>query len=96
MALHIFGFKLTHEGEYYYLTKHHCPKKQNSLFKKHSIKGEEPENLTYQFSWIQSKPWHVYSKDLHGNLVKVGVLFDQNSGSKPQGKFNLNCISRCS
>ena len=71
-------------------------KKQNSLFKKHSIKEEEPDILTYQFSWIQSKPWHVYSKDLHGNLVKVGVLFDQNSGSKPQGKFNLNCISRCS
>ena len=71
-------------------------KKQNSLFKKHSIKGEEPENLTYQFSWIQSKPWHVYSKDLHGNLVKVCVLFDRNSGSKPRGKFDLNCISRCS
>ena len=71
-------------------------KKQNSLFKKHSIKEEEPENLTYQFSWIQSKPWHVYSKDLHRNLFKVCVLFDQNSGLKPQGKFDLNCISRCS
>ena len=30
----IFGFELTCEKKYYYLTKHYCPKKQNSLFKK--------------------------------------------------------------
>ena len=43
----IFGFELTREEKYYYLTKYYCPKKQNSLFKKHCIKGEA-ENLRHQ------------------------------------------------
>ena len=41
----------------------------------------------YQLSWIQSKPWHFYSKELQGGLCKVCVLFDRNSRSKPRGKF---------
>ena len=47
LALHIFGFELSREEKYYYLTKYYCPKKQNSLFKKHCIKGEA-ENLRHQ------------------------------------------------
>ena len=39
----------------------------------------------YQLSWIYSKD--VYSKELHGGLCKVGVLFEQDSGLKPRGKF---------
>ena len=31
--------------------------------KKHCIKREETGRLTYQLSWIQSKPQHAYSKD---------------------------------
>ena len=30
LALYIFGFELNREEKYYYLTKHYCPKKQNS------------------------------------------------------------------
>ena len=36
---------------------------------------------------IQSKPWHVYSKELQIGLYKVFVLFDQKSGSKLRVKF---------
>ena len=48
--------ELTREEKYYYLTKHYCPKDQNSLFKKQCIKGGETKNLTYQLLWIQNKP----------------------------------------
>ena len=70
----ITGCKLF-EKKYYYLTKHYCPKDQNSSFKKQCIKGGETKNLTYQILWIQNKPWHVYSKDFWGCLWKVWVLF---------------------
>ena len=43
--------------------------------------------MTYQLWWIHSKPWHVCSKEREGGLCKVCVLFNQNSGSKPRGKF---------
>ena len=79
--------ELTREEKYYCLTKHYYPKDQNSLFKKQCIKGGETKNSTYQLPWIQNKQWHVYSKELQGCLWKVCVLFDQNSGSKPRGKF---------
>ena len=79
--------ELTCEEKNYYRTKHNCPKDQNSLFKNQCIKGGETKNLMYQYSWIQNKPRHVYSKELQGGLCKVCVLFDQNSGSKPRGKF---------
>ena len=78
----ITGRKIISE-KYYFLTKHYCPKDQNSLFKKQCIKGGETRSLTYQLSWIQNKPWYVYSKELQGGLCKVYVLFNQNSGSKP-------------
>ena len=77
----ITGRKIISE-KYYFLTKHYCPKDQNLLFKKQCIKGGETRSLTYQLSWIQNKPWYIYSKEL-GGLCKVCVLFDQNSGSKP-------------
>ena len=32
--------ELTHEGKYYYLTKHYCPKDQNLLHKKNVLKEE--------------------------------------------------------
>ena len=57
------------------------------MAKKQCIKGGQTKNLTYQLSWIQNKPWHVYSKDLRGDLCKVYVLFKQSSGSKSRGKF---------
>ena len=79
--------ELTCEEKYYYLTKHYCPKDQHSLLKKQSIKGGETKTLTYQLSWIQNKPWHVYTKELQGGLCKVCVIFDQNSRSKPWVKF---------
>ena len=79
--------ELTREEKYCYLTKHYCPKYQNSLYKKQCIKGGEAKNLTYQISWIQNKLWHVYSKELQGGLCKVCVLIDQTSGSKPRGEF---------
>ena len=50
-------------------------------------KAEKLKYLTYQLSWFQNKPWHVYSKELQGDLCKVRVIFVQNSGSKPRGKF---------
>ena len=78
---------MTHEGKYYYFTKHYCHEGQNSLIKKQYIKGGESKNLTYQLSWIQNKPRHVYSKVLQGGLCKVCVLFNPNSGSKPRGKI---------
>ena len=42
--------ELTYEEKYFYLTKHYCPKDQNSLLRKHCIKGGETKNLTYQLS----------------------------------------------
>ena len=41
-------------------------------------------------SSIQNKPWHVYSKELQEGLYQACVLFDQNSGLKPRGKFAKN------
>ena len=78
--------ELTCEEKYYYLTKHHCPKDQNSLLKKQCIKGGQNKNLPHLLSWIQSKQWHVYSKQLQDGLCKVCVLLDRNSGSKPRSK----------
>ena len=77
---------MTREEKYYCFIKHYCHKDQNLLIKKQSIKGRESRNLTYQLSWIQNKPWHIYSKVLQGGLCKVYVLFDQNSVSKPRDK----------
>ena len=80
--------ELTCEEKYYYLIKYHCPKDRNLLLKKRQcIKGGENKILTHELSWIQSKPWHVYSKQLQDGLCKVCVLLDRNSGSKPRGKF---------
>ena len=78
---------MTREEKYYYLIKSYCPKDQNSLLKKQCSKGGETKNLPLQLSWIQNKSWHVYSEELQGRLWKACVLFDQNSGSKPRGKF---------
>ena len=50
-------------------------------------KAEKLKYLTYKILWFQNKPWHVYSKELQDDLCKVRVIFDQNSGSKPRGKF---------
>ena len=69
--------ELAREKKCYCLIKHYYPKVQNSLFKKQCIKGGETKNLTYQLSWIQNKPSHVYSKELQGGFCKVCVLFDQ-------------------
>ena len=55
------------------------------MIQKQCIKEGETKNLMYQLSWIYSKD--VYSKGLHGGLCKVGVLFEQDSGLKPRGKF---------
>ena len=79
--------ELTRKEKYCYLTKHYCPKDQNSLFKDQCIQGGEAKNITHQFSWIQNKPCHFYSKELQGGLYKGSALFDQNLGSKPRGKF---------
>ena len=44
--------ELTREEKYHNLTKHDCPKDQNSSFKKQCNKGGVTKNLTYQLSWI--------------------------------------------
>ena len=51
------------------------------------MRGGQTKNLTYQLSWLTSKSWHVYSKELEGGLCKACVLFDENSGSKLRGRF---------
>ena len=48
--------ELTHEGKYYYLTKHYCPKDQNLLHKKKCIKGGEPK--TERISFCRFKTNH--------------------------------------
>ena len=87
LALHYFSFELNHEKKYCYLTKDYYLKDQLSLLKKQCINEGKTKNLTYQLLWIQSKRWHVYSKELQGGLCKVCWLFDQISGYESRGKF---------
>ena len=54
--------------KYGYLTKHYCPSEQEYLFKKKVVKNGATKTLSYQLSWIKSKWWHAYSKELQGGL----------------------------
>ena len=65
----ITGCKIISE-KYYFLTKHYCPKDQNSLFKKQCIKGGETRSLTYQLSWIQNRPGMFTVKNFRVVYVK--------------------------
>ena len=79
--------KLSHEGfnrdeKYHYYKNHFTPGEKHQLYQKNIMRKEQAFNLSFKYKWLADHPWHVYSKELSGDLCKACILFDKSTTNR--------------